>query len=87
MPLSTPTRTVTARLRRWAAPLLLSLGTALASGALLWPTAATAQASEPAMTAASTTSAAPAVEAAMASAPEAAPAKIDNPYGLEALWK
>ncbi|MFM2405150.1 MAG: biopolymer transport protein ExbB [Pseudomonadota bacterium] len=87
MPLSTPTRTVTARLRRWAAPLLLSLGTALASGALLWPTAATAQASEPAMTAAGATSAAPAVEAAMASAPEAAPAKIDNPYGLEALWK
>ena len=67
--------------------LFLSLALALSAGSLLLPVAAQAQTS--AATSADASAPAAAAVPNLANAPVAKPSgdKIDNPYGLEALWK
>ncbi|RZU01274.1 hypothetical protein EV670_1990, partial [Rivibacter subsaxonicus] len=64
--------------------MFLSLVLAASAGVALFPAVAQAQTPAPAATAAASEAAVPN----LANAPVAkADAKIDNPYGLEALWK
>ena len=69
--------------RRWLAPVLVSLS-------LLGTGAALAQTAAPAAAASAEVAAAPAapmaVSADAAAAPKSAALKVDNPYGLDALW-
>jgi biopolymer transport protein ExbB len=71
--------------------LFLSLALALSAGTLLFPVAATAQTATPVAEASAPVAADAGAVAVpnLANAPvaAAADAKVDNPYGLEALWK
>jgi biopolymer transport protein ExbB len=68
--------------------LFLSLALALSAGTLLFPMAATAQTAAPATQASAPVGDAAAAVPNLANAPVAkSDAKVDNPYGLEALWK